>query len=79
MSLISFSHGAAGARDRQAASSFSATLMSAFRTTFTGAMRRRQCRRDMLLVRDLPDHLLRDIGIQRGDIATAVMCGRERC
>jgi uncharacterized protein YjiS (DUF1127 family) len=54
-------------------------LMSAIRMAFTGMMRRRQCRRDMLLVRDLPDHLLRDIGIQRGDIAAAVMCGRGRC
>jgi uncharacterized protein YjiS (DUF1127 family) len=41
-------------------------------------MRRRRCRRDMLLVRDLPDHLLKDIGIQRGDISAAVMCGRGR-
>jgi uncharacterized protein YjiS (DUF1127 family) len=79
MSLISFSHGATDARDRQSSMSLSSLLIAAGRMTFGRMMRRRQCRRDMLLVRDLPDHLLRDIGIQRGDIATAVMCGRERC
>jgi uncharacterized protein YjiS (DUF1127 family) len=78
MSLNSFSQRATGARDTHAASSFTAMLMSACRMTFSGMMRRRQCRHDVLHVRDLPDHLLRDIGIQRGDIATAVMCGRVR-
>lgn len=79
MPLITFSQRATGARDRHGAASFHTMLVSAFRMAFTGMMRRRQCRRDMLLVRDLPDHLLRDIGIQRGDIAAAVMCGRGRC
>ena len=79
MSMMSFSHGATGARDRSSGRSFLTSVAAMGRMYFDRMMRRRQCRCDMLLVRDLPDHLLRDIGIQRGDIATAVMCGRGRC
>lgn len=79
MSLISFSQGATGARDRSSGRSFLMSIAAIGRRYFDRMMWRRRCRCDMLLVRDLPDHLLRDIGIQRGDIATAVMCGRGRC
>ena len=78
MSLISFSHIATGARDRSAPISLSSLLMAAGRMTFGRMMQRRQFRHDVLHVRDLPDHLLRDIGIQRGDIVAAVHGGRGR-
>jgi len=78
MSLISFSHGATGARDRQASTSLSSLLIAAGRMTFGRVVRRRQFRNDVLHVRELPDHLLKDIGIQRGDIVAAVYGGRGR-
>ena len=78
MSLISFSHGAAGAPDRRASMSLSSLLIAAGRMTFGRVMRRRQFRNDVLHVRELPDHLLKDIGIQRGDIVAAVYGGRGR-
>jgi len=52
--------------------------MATGRTGFARLMRMRQSRRDLLHVRDLPDHLLKDIGIQRGNIVAAVYGGRGR-
>ena len=78
MSLISFSHGATGARDRSASMSLSSLLIAAGRMTFGRMMRRRRCRLDVRHVRDLPDHLLKYIGIHRGNIVSAVYSGRGR-
>jgi uncharacterized protein YjiS (DUF1127 family) len=78
MSLISFSQRATGARDRHSAGSLSSLLIAAGRMTFGRMMQKRQCRKDLVHVRELPDHLLRDIGIQRGDIVAAVYGGRGR-
>ncbi|MBL8907240.1 MAG: DUF1127 domain-containing protein [Rhizobiales bacterium] len=78
MSLNSFSQWATGARDRHAAASFLSTLMASCRSLSSGVMRRRQFRQDVLHVRDLPDHLLKDIGIHRGNIVAAVYGGRGR-
>lgn len=76
MSLISFSHGATGARDRHTRSSFMSMLMASCRSMMSGMMRRRTRRQDVRHVRDLPDHLLKDIGIHRGNIVAAVYGGR---
>jgi uncharacterized protein YjiS (DUF1127 family) len=78
MSLISFSHGATGARDMHTGSSFLIMLMASCRSMMSGVMRRQTRRRDVRHVRDLPDHLLRDIGIHRGNIVAAVYGGRGR-
>jgi uncharacterized protein YjiS (DUF1127 family) len=78
MLLISFSQGATGARDRGAGHSLLSSLSAMGRMAFAGLMRRRQYRADMLHVRDLPDHLLKDIGIHRGNIVAAVYGGRGR-
>ena len=78
MSLISFSQRATGARDRHGAASLFSLLIAAGRMTFGKMMQKRQCRKDVLHVSELPDHLLRDIGIQRGDIVAAVHGGRGR-
>lgn len=78
MSLISFSHGATGARDRSASRSFLSSLMAMGRMSLARMIRRRQHRHDVRHVRDLPDHLLKDIGIRRGNIVAAVYGGRGR-
>jgi len=78
MSLISFSHGATGARDRSTSMSLSSLLIAAGRMTFGRVIRRRRLRLDALHVRDLPDHLLKDIGIHRGNIVASVYGGRGR-
>ena len=70
MSRISISHGTTGARDRSVASMVFSTLERFFRS--------RQRRHDARLLSDLPDYLLRDIGIQRGMILSAVRHGRGR-
>jgi uncharacterized protein YjiS (DUF1127 family) len=77
MSMISFSNGATGARDKHAGS-LSSMLLASCRRLVSGMARRRQRRHDVLHVRDLPDHLLRDIGIHRGNIVAAVHAGRGR-
>ena len=76
MSLISFSQRSTGARDRHGNGQLSSLLIAAGRVTFGRMMQKRQCRKDLVHVRELPDHLLRDIGIQRGDIVAAVYGGR---
>jgi uncharacterized protein YjiS (DUF1127 family) len=78
MSLISSSQRATGARDRHSSLPLSSLILTAGRLTFGRIIRRRQLRSDVLHVRDLPDHLLKDIGIQRGDIVAAVYGGRGR-
>jgi len=78
MSLISYSQRATGARSRRGAGSLLTSLTAMGWTGFAQLMRKRQCKRDLLHVRDLPDHLLRDIGIQRGNIVAAVYGGRGR-
>ena len=71
MSRISISQGATGARDRSTASTVLSTL-------FGRLIRGQQRRHDALLLSDLPDYLLKDIGIQRGMILSAVQHGRGR-
>ena len=78
MSFLSTSRGAAGARDRHAEASLMSMLTASCRSLMAGMMRQRQCRQDVRHVRDLPDHLLRDIGIHRGNIVSAVYGGRGR-
>ena len=78
MSLISFSHGATGARDRSTGQSFISSVMAVGRMSLARMLRRRQRRHDVRHVRDLPDHLLKDIGIHRGNIVAAVYGGRGR-
>jgi uncharacterized protein YjiS (DUF1127 family) len=71
MSRISISQGATGARDRSSAS-------TVFFTLFDRLVHGRRCRRDALFLSELPDYLLKDIGIQRGMILSAVHHGRGR-
>ncbi|MFO0990942.1 MAG: hypothetical protein U1E67_03305 [Hyphomicrobiales bacterium] len=78
MSFLSTSHGASGAHESSASMSLSSLLIAAGRMTFGRVIRRRQFKLDALHVRDLPDHLLKDIGIQRGNIVAAVYGGRGR-
>lgn len=78
MYFLSPSHGASSAHDRSATMSLSSLLIAAGRMTFGRVMRRRQFKLDALHVRDLPDHLLKDIGIQRGNIVASVYGGRGR-
>ena len=55
-----------------------ALLMAMGRMSLARMIRRRQHRHDVRHVRDLPDHLLKDIGIRRGNIVAAVYGGRGR-
>jgi hypothetical protein len=71
MSRISISQGATGARDRSSAS-------MVFSTLFGRLVRGQRHRHDARLLSDLPDYLLKDIGIQRGMILSAVHHGRGR-
>ncbi len=70
MSRISISQGAAGARD----SAGSALMMGV--AMVSRMMRGMRSRHDARLLSELPDYLLKDIGIQRGMIVSAVQHGR---
>jgi hypothetical protein len=78
MSRISISQGATGARDRSGASMVGSALMQMGAAIFARLFREQRCRHDAMLLADLPDYLLKDIGIQRGMILSAVRHGRGR-
>jgi uncharacterized protein YjiS (DUF1127 family) len=78
MSRISISQGATGARDRSAVSTVTSSLMMKGAAVFDRLVHGRRCRRDALFLSELPDYLLKDIGIQRGMILSAVHHGRGR-
>jgi hypothetical protein len=78
MSRISISQGATGTRDRSALSITSPSFMMMGAAMVARLVRSRRCRHDARLLADLPDYLLKDIGIQRGMILSAVHHGRGR-